>query len=484
MLGTDLYKLYRENREFVVAGICVIIAIYIISVGVYQFAFLFPEGQYQYAASVFFAGVVLSCGLILYRPVVALALLILILPLGVRLAEYLTIELGDLIFTVDVIAIWMITLIYIFIHGLRGDRLLVYFSSLLIILTISSFVNLSAESFGIMLCGVVSPCAIYILTRNIVRKDRDFKLIILILALISILCSLFAFVQPIINDKISDFVYLRLVSVFYNPIIFANAMLLLWPYVLIADPFDVNKFQKINNAFKTIGVFISLTALFFAGSRGADVICGIQILWILKKKYSDRKVNLQHYRFQFFVVAIGIVFLMSLYSEFLTETIFRRFFQSNSFDEGSSASERILGAMGAMEIGLSNLLIGVGLGGFKIAYLTTHAASIGELDLESAHNFILNLFAEGGLVALVIWLLMLFCIYRRLDATKFWFESINNLFTYRALQASIFGYTASQFLFYGEFLHKNVGLPMILYFIVFGLISAVYFMKKARFING
>ncbi len=478
MLLNKLSKQYQENQVFSFLGIAAIVAMYFLSVGVTQFAFLFPPGLYRFAAAGFMMGALLTCSLVFYRSLAALFLVLLILPLGARLAEFFKIELGDFVFTVDVIAVWMIASISIFIHGLRRDGLLVCFALFLIALTIISLLNFSINSMSIMLNGVLTPFMIYILTQNVVKKFNDFKVIAMVLALVGFFCSLFAFVQPIINNNMADFFYLRLVSVFYSPIVFANVLLLLWPFILIVESNGDNSFVKIIVALKLVVLIVSLMALFFAGSRGADVICGLQILWIISKSYSDHKNNLRKYLPQLFIAGLGITFLVVFNFEFLIETIFRRFFESNSFDEGSSASERLLGAMGALELGFSNIFIGIGLGSFKDAYQTTYAASIGQLDLESAHNFALTLFAEVGIFGLAIWLWLIFCIHRRLSAMKNWFESMNKLSTYRALQISFLGYTASQFLFYGEFLHKYVGLPMVLYFVVLALISSLYFMRK------
>lgn len=478
MLVDKLHRQYQKNQVFIFLGIGVIIAVYLLKIGITQFSSLFPSGLYRYAATGFIMGVLLTCGLMFYRPLAALFLLLLILPLGARLAEFFKIELSDLVFTVDVIAIWMIASISILIHGLRRDKLLIYFALFLMILTILSLAKNNINSVSVMLNGVLTPFMIYILTKNVVKKYNDFKAIVMVLALVAFLCSLFAFAQPIINDNVADLVYLRLVSVFYNPIIFANVLLLLWPFILIVGSGDKNQFVKLTVALKSMALIVSLAALFFAGSRGADVICGLQILWIINKNYSDHKNSLRKYRLQGFVVGVIIITLIAFNLEFLTETIFRRFFQSNSYDEGSSASERFLGAMGALELGFSNIFMGVGLGEFKDAYQTTYAASIGQLDLESAHNFVLNLFAEVGIFGLTIWLLIIFYVNRRLGVMKSWFGSMDKLFTYRALQISFVGYTASQFLFYGEFLHKNVGLPMVLYFVFLALISSLYFMRR------
>jgi O-antigen ligase len=478
MFVNKLHKQYRENQEVVILGIGAIVIIYLLKTGVAQFAFLFPSGLYRYAATGFMVGMLLACSLMFYRPLAALFILLLVLPLGARLAEFFKIELSDLVFTVDVIAIWMIASISILIHGLRRDGLLIYFALFLMILTSLSLVKNSINSVNVLLNGVLTPFLIYILTQNVVKKYNDFKAIVIVLALVSFSCSLFAFVQPIINDNVADLVYLRLVSVFYNPIIFANVLLLLWPFILIVGSDDKNQFVKLTVALKSMALIVSLAALFFAGSRGADLICGLQILWIINKNYSDQKKSLRKYRLQGFVVGGIIITLIAFNLEFLTETIFRRFFQSNSYDEGGSASERFLGAMGALELGFSNILVGVGLGEFKDAYKTTYAASIGQLPLESAHNFVLNLFAEVGIFGLAIWLLIIFYVNRSLGVMKSWFGSMDKLFTYRALQISFIGYTASQFLFYGEFLHKNVGLPMVLYFVVFALISSLNFIRR------
>lgn len=474
----ELSRFVDEKIYFLIFGVMLLAILYGIKTSVSQFSQLFPEGLYKYAAITFLSGIICVWMLMMFKPTVALFLLFALLPLGARLSEYFSLEIGDIVITADVIAIWISVIILICTHRLRRDTLSIYFCSFVAFAVVSSIVNLDSLAPTLILCGIVTPLIVYGLFVSVVRDMQGIKLMVNALGFVIVFCSLFAFVQPFINDNIADYFYLRLPSVFYSPVIFANVIILLWPFTLIYEPLGSGRLPKLTFAFRVIGVTISLVALLLTGSRGALVVSGVQILWLLRKFRVDNQHYVRCTRYASYLMIFGILIIGFLNADFLLDTVLRRFAQTDFLEQGSSANERMLGALGGLELGFSNPFFGVGLGNFKYAYFGTSSATAGALELESAHNFILNLFAEVGLFGVALWLLIIANFLRRLNAAKNWLYAKNESSLYIVVKCSLLGYTATQFLFYGEFLHKNVGLPMVLYFVVFGLVSSLYFMQR------
>lgn len=474
----ELSRFVEEKFTFLIYGVMLLAIFYGIKTSVSQFSQLFPEGLYKYAAITFISGIICVWMLMMFKPNVALFLLLALLPLGVRLSEYFSLEIGDIVVTADVIAIWVSVIISISVHRLRRDSLSIYFGSFVAFVVVSSLVNLDSLAPTIILFGIVTPLIVYGLFVSVVRDMQGIKLIVNALGFVVVFCSLFALVQPFINDNIADYFYLRLPSVFYSPVIFANVIILLWPFTLISEPFGSTRLPKTTFVVRVIGVAMSFVALLLTGSRGALVVCGVQVLWLLRKLRVDNQHCTSRTRYASYLMIFGILIIGFLNADFLLDTVLRRFAQTDFAEQGSSANERILGALGGLELGFSNPLFGVGLGNYRYAYLGTSSAATGALELESAHNFILNLFAEVGLFGVALWLLIIANFLRRLNVAKNWLYTNNESSLYIVVKCSLWGYTATQFLFYGEFLHKNVGLPMVLYFVVFGLVSSLYFMQR------
>lgn len=478
-----LSRFVNENIYFLIFGVILLAILYGIKISVSQFSQLFPAGLYKYTAITFISGVICVWMLMKFKPTVAVFLLIALLPLGARLSEYFSLEIGDIVVTVDVIAIWISALISIRTNGLRRlmrDKFLVYFGWFIALVAVSSIVNLDSYAPTIIFSGIFTQFLIYGLVVSVVRDMQGIKLIVNALGFVIVFCSIFAFAQPFINDNVAIFYYLRLTSVFYSPVIFANVIVLLWPFTLIYEPFGSGRLPKLTFVFRVIGVAISLVALLLTGSRGALVVCGMQSLWLLKKFRVDNQYKARRNHYVAYLIICGVFIIAFINADFLLDIVLRRFSYVDFLESGNSARERMLGALGGLELGFSNPFFGVGLGNFKYAYPFTSVASAGMYELESAHSFILNLFAEVGLFGVALWLLVIASSFRRLNIAKDWLYVKHESALYIVLKCSLLGYIAVQFLFYGEFLHKNVGLPMILYFVVLGLVSSLFFMQRDR----
>lgn len=442
-----------------------------------QFASLFPAGLYRYSALVFSVGTLFVWGMIAIRPVRALFMLILLMPFAARLSEYWVLEVDSLVVTLDVISIWVSAIISISIYKGKRDVMWVFFILFLALVSVSSAVSGNSGALTIILCGIVTPFLVYTLTTTHLRELGHARTLVNALALLTVVISAFAFAQPIISGDVADYFYLRLPSVFYNPVIFANVIVLLWPFILISGPRSGGGSTRLVYAVKVLAVFAALGALLLTGSRGALLICSLQLVWLYRRFYrAGQKTTRFNQYSTYFIVGI-LLMVMLAYSETLFSTVFRRFSYIDFHEQGNSAYERILGFMGGVELGVNNPLLGVGLGNFRDEYAYTIAAASGQLELESAHNFILNLFAETGFLGLIIWVCILWQAFRRLRMSCAWLRSKGAHDVSVVLLASFMGYTATQALFYGEFLHKNVGLPTTLYFLVMGIITSINSMR-------
>ena len=483
----DLSWLFKDTMTFLFYGVMLLALFYGAKISVTLFSQEFPEGIYQYAAIIFISGIIWVWILMMFKPTGALFLLLALLPIGARLSEYFSVEIGDIVVTADVLAIWITGLISISLYGVRRDNFSIYFGLIIAFSVVSSLVNLSdftpgsiLDSFAltIILCGIITPFFLYFTVVSVIRDMDGAKLMVNALGFVIVFCSIFAFAQPFINGNADYYFYLRFPSVFYNPIIFANVIILLWPFTLICEPFGSNRLPKLTFAFRAIGVTLSIAALLLTGSRGEMMVCLVQIIWLSSKFTTNHQLiaGRTRYVIYFLILVVPIIGIINL--DVLLETVFRRFYDLDFNEHGNSANERLLGALGGLELGFNNIFFGVGLGNFRYAYPTTSAAADGLAQLESAHNLILTLFAEEGLVGTAAWLFIIASACSRLAGVKDWLYANQASALYLVLTCSLYGYTATQLLFYGEFLHNKVGLPMVLFLVVIGLTSSLYFMKS------
>ena len=434
----------------------------------------FPAGLYRQTAMIFVCGMGFVWVRLLRRRGTALATFLFLMPFGARLAEYFSPELSSIIVTVDLLAVGTTALIYYSIYKLKSDKVYVFFLIFIVHATLSMMANVDPLAITIICSGVLSPFVAYAMVVSAVKDREDLTVLVNALGGVIIVCSLFSFVQPALNGRLADYFYLRFSSVFYNPIIFANVIILLWPFLLVFKPSRLVAYPNLLKGI--IGAFIVmvLAAETLTGSRGGMVICGTQLLWLIYVFTKKSLINSKRFR-RLFVLCLILVSGISIGSwGALYETVFRRFGSISFSEKGNSVHERMLGARGGLELGFQNPVFGVGLGSFPKNYLKTKAGLDGSLMLESAHNFILNLFAEMGFSGLLLWITILSFPVRRIFQAKPCQLVGTGDPIGKVMQCSILGYTATQFLFYGEFLHKNVGLPMVLYFVALGLGTSYY----------
>lgn len=437
-----------------------------------RFSSLFGSGIYRLTAFVFMAASI--CAVIIdgTKPKIAFEIALLILPLGARLSSSFLLPLGNMNLPVDVLMIWILWFIMVIYQPLVKDTIYILFVAFLLSLTISYCLNPSVFSLEILVFGVVTQFMVYQIARQNFHGLSDANRLIKILVIILMVCSLFAFIQPFIDKDFVSLFMVRIPSIFYNPIIFANVIVLLWPYCLVVKlPKKIS--PKLSLFYRSIMIAMSLMALLLTGSRGALIIIAMQslvpIFCVKKMEVKMAKVTRSITVF----ITIAIVGMFCISGDYIMSTVLRRFTQIDFNTKGTSSSERMLGLLGGLEIGSSHPIFGVGLGNFRYAYPNTKVSLNGVDYLESAHNFIINLFAEGGFFAVIIWMLMVTLIAKRISNSRAFLRDKNEYLLYLTFLISFWGYVIVTFAFYGEFFHKYSGLPMILYSVVIAVISIV-----------
>ncbi|MDF1498167.1 MAG: O-antigen ligase family protein [Patescibacteria group bacterium] len=159
--------------------------------------------------------------------------------------------------------------------------------------------------------------------------------------------------------------------------------------------FHNDKHTFFSNKLIYIILFIMFLAEFLTFSRGGYIgmIAGIGILIILSWKYLSANKK----------ILIGMFFSLFLFIILFTnQSIVNRFFSSFDLSEGSNA-ERIKNWHQGWEVFSENILTGVGIGNYSIYLYPT----IEYRTPVYAHNLYLDIGAEMGIFALIVWLLLI-----------------------------------------------------------------------------
>ncbi|MEA2098344.1 MAG: O-antigen ligase family protein [Patescibacteria group bacterium] len=196
--------------------------------------------------------------------------------------------------------------------------------------------------------------------------------------------------------NISGATVLRAFSLFPDPHMFSFYLGLLIPVILAIVLVNRNdKCTFLNGKLLYLILFIMLLAEALTFSRGGYIglIAGIGVTIILLWKYINfnKKIILG--------LATGISILFIIFSN---QSIVNRFLSSFNFNEGSN-TERIKNWSQGYEMFADNFLTGVGIGNYSI-YLYPTA---GYRTPIYAHNLYLDIGAEMGIFALLVWLILI-----------------------------------------------------------------------------
>jgi len=427
----------------------------------------FSSTLYRFTAFIFIFGAISLTWLFIIKPKYSLLGLLFVFLFGARLSSEYMLSIGHLRIPLEAIILFALFILYYTKHPISSDAFTGYLFTFVIVLIIVSMVHPGNELLTILLAGPISQFIAYLLFRSVFKTKKRIEQLARGLSILLFLAILYGFVQPFLFGNWVDFIFLRIPSFFYNPNIYASVLILLWPMILISysDKMRTHK-QKTG---VIIYIFLCLIAILLTGSRAALIIALVQSLIMLlilrrRSKRDKRKVSK--------LVMIGVacvIIVFAFWSQSILGTVLRRFEQIDFTAPGNSASERILGAKGAIEIGLSHPLWGVGLGNFEKEYPKTAASQKGILKLESAHNYPLNLFAEAGILVVLLWAIVIakLIIGMRTALSMHLNTGLSEIAI--AFFVSNIGEIAYTTLFYDDVVHKGNGFPMVLWYIVIAI---------------
>lgn len=186
------------------------------------------------------------------------------------------------------------------------------------------------------------------------------------------------------------------VAYFGQPITVAEikmlVLLIIFPFFLIKEEFPVKKNLLI---FLSVPIFISFL---FTSSRGPFIalILGILIIGFLK----NRKI------------VYGVLFFLAVYFLFIPESVNGRILTMNDVNNRSSKA-RVYMLETGYQIARDNLALGVGSVNLKNIYEKYRKITIwGEG--EQLHNNLMQILVTMGIFGLLLWLALMFYIFRKL----------------------------------------------------------------------
>lgn len=202
---------------------------------------------------------------------------------------------------------------------------------------------------------------------------------------------------------------LRAAGFFGNPMTFAGWLCIFVP-LLFLEAIE----NKIFNNKKYLSIFIfivSFLALYYNGTRGAWLAVAI-ILGMLMIYYAVRNKKA-------LVVSVSVILMLSIAVS--TNDYFVKRVSSININH-SSNQERFLMWSSAWDMFKDNPLLGVGLGQYKDQYQNIYVSPLAkEPKLEHAHNNIMQMLAENGIIGTLGFLIMVG--YIILNNLVNWFKS-------------------------------------------------------------
>jgi hypothetical protein len=446
-----------------------------------SFDSLSVSGIYHYSGFLIIGLFIVMIGGLLYKIEYGLLSLFLFFPILSRFSEYFQFSMGEYSLTVDAALIYFLftcNVIYRLKENLfiaKGLEKPLFLLSIFVIVTIiSSLFNGATVSFNILWSGIIPAFLLYFLVVWNTRNTKQSIHLCIMLALILALAVTYIYYSPLIaRHKGLEVFRDRWPSFFYNPIILAGALILLFPISFYFFQTSKNKIQKLIYFFLIV---LSVLALMLTGSRGGFFVVLGQLFFLTIAPHL-KKINKSFLLkgMKRSKVEIGILFLtlvgLSIFFFYHPPEVIQRFTHFNLHDPGYSGYERIMAIRGAFEIGMSHFW-GVGVGNFQEGYFSTEAWRIGILKLESAHNFFLNIFAEQGVLGLLTFMTFLYLIHSYVKMNKK--SDPQTAVLNRYISQSFYGYIAYCALFYGEFQHRSSSVPFFLFMTVCGQLTAAY----------
>jgi len=195
--------------------------------------------------------------------------------------------------------------------------------------------------------------------------------------------------------NIKGLTVLRAFSLFPDPHMFSFYLGLLIPIVLAIVLVDRKNINFFNSKLLYLILITMLFAELFSFSRGGylGMIFGVGVVIILlwRQIAFKKKIILG------LVSAIAVIFLLTT-----SQSVLNRFLSSFDFNEGSN-SERLKSWKQGSEMFMNNFFFGVGIGNYSLEVNPT-------IEYRSpvyAHNLYLDIGAEMGIFALIVWTLLI-----------------------------------------------------------------------------
>ena len=183
---------------------------------------------------------------------------------------------------------------------------------------------------------------------------------------------------------------LRAFSLFPDPHMFSFYLGLLIPIVLAIALVDKNN-SKLLYLILIIMLLAELLTFSRGGYLGMIAGIGITIIFLWRQIAFNKKIILG------LISAIAVIFLLTT-----NQSIVNRFLSSFNFNEGSN-TERLKNWNQGYEMFANNFLFGVGIGNYSLEINPT-------IEYRSpvyAHNLYLDIGAEMGIFALIVWVLLI-----------------------------------------------------------------------------
>ena len=190
---------------------------------------------------------------------------------------------------------------------------------------------------------------------------------------------------------------LRAFSLFPDPHMFSFYLGLLIPIVLAIALVNKNN-SKLLYLILVVMLFAELFTFSRGGYLGMIAGIGITIILLWRQIVFNKKIILG------LISAIAVIFLLTT-----SQSILNRFLSSFNFNEGSN-TERLKNWNQGYEMFANNFLFGVGIGNYSIEINPT-------IEYRSpvyAHNLYLDIGAEMGIFALIVWVLLIIVTIRQL----------------------------------------------------------------------
>lgn len=248
---------------------------------------------------------------------------------------------------------------------------------------------------------------------NSIKDEEELKRVCYLAIGIAILIAAGNLVQTYLNPQIAAMNYtssgsrlVRSSGAELDPNIFASNYFL--PLMLLVTFFTRAK-TLFGRLFLFSGIGLIIGSVLLTYSRSAWISVGLGVLVIV---YMTKDIRLLGYLFISFLIA----FVLSETIQQLTFSFLERLLDIFAGSSDDSSKFRIILAVTAILIILDSYLLGVGFDGFSAAFKTYHPPETTQ-GIFDAHNEYYAVFAELGLIGFLLFLAILYQIFKTLTRT-------------------------------------------------------------------